>query len=175
MHRRQPSERRGARWARPLGVMTLGLLVLAGASRSHAFASPTFNLVGYGGVAAGASAASGAGPTTAQAVQATTKKKFPIGGGVTGLYPGRVLPLVLTVTNTKHAAITVTSISTVVSGASSQCGAVNVQVTNFSGDLHVKAKGKATTTVEVSMAHSAPDACQGALFPFQYLGVAKAS
>jgi hypothetical protein len=175
MHRRQPSKRRGPRWARLLGLMTLGLLVLAGASRSHAFASPTFDLVGYGGVAAGAPAATGVGPTTAQAVEARTKKTFPIGGGVTGLYPGKVLPLVLTVTNTKHVAITVTSISTVVSGASSQCGAVNVQVTSFSGDLHVKAKGKATTTVEVSMAHSAPDACQGAHFPFQYLGVAKAS
>jgi hypothetical protein len=155
--------------------MTLCLLLLAGASRSHEFPSPTFHLVGYGGVAAGAPTASGARPTTAQVVQATSRKTFSIGGGVTGLYPGRVLPLVLTVTNTKHVAITVTSISTVVSSASSQCGAINVQVTSFSGHLHVKAKGKATTTVEVSMAHSAPDACQGSLFPFQYLGVAKTS
>jgi hypothetical protein len=145
----------------------LCLLLLAGLSgSSHASASLSeLRLVGYGGVSAFPHEAGGV----------LSKRSPSIAGNVTGLYPGATLPLVLTVTNTKAQTITVTSISTVVGKDSKLCGAANVHVTKFSGKLLVPATGKATTTVEVLMAHSAPNACQGAVFPFRYHGSASAS
>jgi len=173
MHRRRSSERRGRR-ARRLGWTTLSLLLLAGAPGSFATSAPSseFRLVGYGGVATGVLTASTAG-STAMATEGTPKDAFSIGGSVKGLYPGATLPLVLTVINTKAFAITVISISTVVSGPSSFCNASNVHVTGFAGHLRVRARGQAMTTVEVVMAHGAPDACQGSVFPFQYVGKAR--
>jgi hypothetical protein len=133
------------------------------------------HLVGYGGVGTDARAASGTRPTAPEAVSGATKKGLSIAGSVVGLYPGATLPLVLTVTNSKALAITVTSITTVVSKASKACRASNVHVTKFSGKLLVPADGEATTTVEVLMAHGATDACQAAVFPFRYRGLARAS
>jgi hypothetical protein len=43
-------------------------------------------------------------------------------------------------------------------------------VSSFSGHLVVAAKKKAKATVQVTMVHTAPNGCQGAVFPFHYTG-----
>ncbi|MGO9559702.1 MAG: hypothetical protein ACLPYW_11515 [Acidimicrobiales bacterium] len=97
---------------------------------------------------------------------------FSISGRVKGLFPGKTLHLVLTVKNPLKDAITVTSLTTTVSNASSRCHAKYVKVTRFSGHLHVAAGKTGKTTVKVTMAHSAPNACQGGKFPLLYRGTA---
>jgi hypothetical protein len=79
---------------------------------------------------------------------------------------------VLTVSNPQTASITVTSITTAVGAPSSSCAASNVSVASDAGKLVVAAGGKAKVTVHVTMAHSAPNACKGKVFPFHYTGVA---
>ena len=98
--------------------------------------------------------------------------EFSIGGGATGLYPGTTLPLVLTVSNPEGFRITVVSIATTVGDASGACPASYASVSAFSGHVRVPARGTATVTVSAALAHSAPDACQGAFFPFSYSGEA---
>jgi len=95
-----------------------------------------------------------------------------ISGDVVGLFPGDRAQLVLTVINRREKPITVTSISTTVSQASEACGATNIEVATYFGYLRVERE--ATATVEVSMARSAPDACEGAHFVLHYRGVAEA-
>ncbi|HEV2372380.1 MAG TPA: hypothetical protein VGS19_09430 [Streptosporangiaceae bacterium] len=103
---------------------------------------------------------------------AVSNAAFTISGKVGGLYPGAQRHLTLTVTNHQLYAIVVTSLTTTVSAASAACGASNLTVASFSGQLSVPANGKASTTVQVSMAHSAPNACQGAVFRLHYSGQA---
>jgi len=99
---------------------------------------------------------------------------FSIAGNVAGLYPGKTLPLVLSVTNSQASAITVTSITTTVGNASSVCTAKYLKVTHFGGHLHVGPKKTAKTTVKVTLLHVAPNGCQDAVFPFTYSGQASA-
>lgn len=132
------------------------------------------SLVGYGS-SAGHAMPSGAARTAPDGAGGPLVSSFSIAGGVGGLFPGKKFALVLTVTNPQNVAITVTSISTTVSDASSLCVAAKVKVTTFSGQLHVAAGKKAKATVHVTMTHSAPDACEGAVFPFQYNGLATAA
>ena len=98
---------------------------------------------------------------------------FTISGKVGGLYPGAVRSLKLTVTNHESFKIVVTSLTTTVGAAKAGCGGSNLKVTSFSGQLKVPAKGKASTSVHVTMAHSAPNACQSAVFPLHYSGQAR--
>lgn len=102
----------------------------------------------------------------------TTPGRFGIAGAVGGLYPGASAQLVLTVTNPLHFAIVVTSISTTVGSPSAGCVASNLTVAAFSGQLTVAAGGSAQVSVPVALSHAAPDACQAAVFPLQYSGVA---
>lgn len=100
----------------------------------------------------------------------TGKGDFTILGSIGGLYPGETVPLTLTVTNLRTFNIQVTSIKASVGSASSSCKGSLLQVTGFSGSLAVPAGGSASTSVQVSLSHSAPDACQNALFPLSYVG-----
>ncbi len=97
---------------------------------------------------------------------------FSIAGSVGSLFPGDTTVLKLKVSNPETVAIDVTSITTTVGDASVGCAAANVTVTAFSGDLVVPAGMVRKATVLVTMVHSAPDACQGAVFPFTYHGLA---
>jgi hypothetical protein len=129
-------------------------------------------LAGYG--TSGAAPSPGAAHAASGVAGPSQTGSFSIAGNVVGLYPGSHLPLVLTISNPQTFAITVTSISTVVSRAAIGCGAANVKVTAFSGQLVVKAGKHAKTTVHADMIHSAPNTCQGASFPFRYSGIATA-
>jgi hypothetical protein len=98
---------------------------------------------------------------------------FSIAGSLTGLYPGGVEPLVLSVTNTHGYPIVVTALFTRVGDATPLCGPANVRVSEFNGHLRIPPMEAARATVWVTMDHSAPNACQGAVFPFAYRGIAR--
>jgi hypothetical protein len=97
---------------------------------------------------------------------------FGIRGEVTGLFPGDSQPLVLTVSNPQHFAIVVTSIVTTVSSPGGGCSRSYMTVSGFSGALTVAARGLAQARVTATMSLAAPDACEGAIFPFSYSGTA---
>jgi hypothetical protein len=102
----------------------------------------------------------------------TTTYTFAISGKVSGLFPGKTLPLTLTLTNPNAFSITVSSLTTTVSNASATCLAANLKVTSFSGSFVVGAKSTGKVTVHATLVHSAPNACKGATFPLHYHGSA---
>jgi P pilus assembly chaperone PapD len=147
----------------PVGVLLLVTCVWASGSAQAAIA-------GSGG---GIGSGSDATPAEATSSAPTTVSNgFRISGSVNGLFPGKVAPLALKVTNPQKFAIVVKSLSVSVSGASATCTAANVTVTSFSGALSVPAGGSAVATVQIALLHSAPNDCQGALFPLLYHGLA---
>jgi hypothetical protein len=147
-------------------VVALLLLVVCVSGTSGLLGGHSdMSLVGFG-TSSGHDARSGQNASAAAA--------FSIAGNVAGLYPGRTLPLVLSVTNSQASAITVTSILTTVGNASSVCTAKYVKVTHFAGHLHLGPKKTAKTTVKVTLLHSAPNRCQDAVFAFTYSGQASA-
>jgi len=91
---------------------------------------------------------------------------------VSGLFPGKTLPLVLTLDNPNKLTITVTSVTTTVENATSTCGATYVSVTGLPGHLAVAAGKTGKVTVRVTMKTSAPNSCEGKSFPFHYKGTA---
>jgi hypothetical protein len=166
-HGQNSAKRR--RYALP--VLAIGLLIVIGTGRASGTRGLTsgITLVGYGSSEPngqpppGAASAPGGGPQT---------MTFSISGKVVGLYPGNTRTLALKVTNPNTVAITVTSITTTVSNASSVCVAANVKVTSFTGSLSVAAGKSVTVNVKATMLHSAPNPCQGAVLPFHYTGIA---
>lgn len=148
--------------------LALGVVVaLAGSAVTVWHGAPArANLLGGGVGRVGREAS----PSSRLMPAASKHGSFGIGGSVNGLYPGLTKPLKLTVSNPQHFAIVVTSVTVAVGNASQACGAANLSVTHFSGRRRVGAKGSARVTLEVTLAHSAPDACQGAVFPLRYSG-----
>lgn len=136
------------------------------ASVGVAGGSSDIPVTGSGIAAVGAS-------TRVAAPRAASGGIFAITGNVADLYPGASLPLVLTVSNPESFSIVVTSITTTVGSPSAQCPGTLMTVTPFSGQQAVPALGSSHVTVTASLAHAAPDACQGAIFAFSYAGLAK--
>ena len=119
-----------------------------------------------------AGAAVGRGSSHEPLAAGPTPRSFLITGSVAGLYPGVTLPLVLTVRNPQHFKITVLLIKTTVATPSAGCAASNLAVGSFWGHLVVPSTSAASTSVHVTMMHSAPDACQGRVFVLHFAGVA---
>jgi hypothetical protein len=113
-----------------------------------------------GSVAAGRANAEPRGPSSS----------FSISGNVNGLFPGEIVPLTLTITDSRRFGIIVQDVSTRVGTQSTTCSAKYVTVSKFSGQLHVAAKHAAQLGVQVAMRHGAPNACQGTVFTFTYTG-----
>ncbi len=111
-------------------------------------------------------------PSPSSEVASDQTGRFGISGSVTGLYPGASMPLVLTVSNHQEFTIVVTSITTSVGSPSPACVSANLSVTPFAGNVSVPPEGTSNVTVTVTLSHSSPDACQGAVFPLQYTGTA---
>lgn len=129
-------------------------------------------LVGSGSSGGHATPASGTTFTVPDAGLGAVALPFSIAGTVGGLFPGASLPLQLTVSNPNDVAITVRSITTTVTAGSPHCAATRVKVTRFTGQLRVGAAKTARATVHVTLAHAAPNSCQGARFVFSYRGFA---
>jgi hypothetical protein len=168
--RRSPSWHRGRRRCLaavlPLAAVGAYLLLAGGWESGSAQAA----IVGSGG---GNGVTEQSQLAEAQPTETADKPNgFMIAGSVHGLYPGKVAALALTVTNPLPFAIKVTSITIVVSDANPGCAAANAMVTSFSGSLAVPKLGSAVATVQFTLFHSAPNACQGAVFPLKYSGEA---
>jgi hypothetical protein len=149
-----------------LGVLIAGVVLAAVAQSSGGAGHPAGSpLIGVG------SAATLPTPQTAPE-SGNAPSRFSISGGVTGLYPGASLPLVLTIINPQHFSIDVISVTTSVGDASAACPSSNLSVTAFNGNLIVPEQGNATLVLTASLTYFAPDACQGAVFPLTYSGVA---
>lgn len=100
-------------------------------------------------------------------------KTFTISGDVGGLYPGVTRPLILTVANPKPFEIEVTQLSVAVSGTTEQgCGAEQLEVVQPLAGFRIPGRETRTRTASVTMARTAPDACQGAVFHLSYGGKA---
>jgi hypothetical protein len=102
----------------------------------------------------------------------TSARGFTIGGDVGGLFPGDSVQLVLTVSNSFNFPIDVTSITTEIGAPNPGCVGSYLTVGAFSGHLAVPAGGSAQLSVPTTLSHAAPDACQGAVFPLTYSGLA---
>jgi hypothetical protein len=112
---------------------------------------------------------------TGRAATSSSSGTFRIAGSIRGLYPGASARLVLTVINSHHFGIVVTSISTTVGRPKARCVASNLTVHRFSGQLKVPASRSAKVSVSVALSRRAPNACQGAAFPLTYSGLARRS
>jgi hypothetical protein len=126
-------------------------------------------LVGYG---SSAERAPGAANAPGAPSPRTITPTFSIAGKVSGLFPGKTLPLVLTLGNPNKRTIIVTTVTTTVENATSTCAAKTVSVTGFSGHRAVGAGKTGKVTVRVTMKTSAPNSCEGKSFPFHYTGKA---
>jgi hypothetical protein len=124
------------------------------------------------GTGVGALTGSGAERGSSPQPAPPEKGSFRIAGSAHGLYPGFTGFLVLTVTSPEHFPIKVTSLNVAVADASPLCKASNIHVSPFAGSLVVPANGSASTQLTIQLAHAAPDACQGVLFPLSYTGTA---
>jgi hypothetical protein len=100
------------------------------------------------------------------------KRTFGIHGVVGRLYPGRHAVLVLHVQNYQPFAITLHRISVRVHRPSPRCAAGNVRIRPFEGRRRIGARRSVHLRLRVRMRKTAPNGCQGILFPLTYDGKA---
>ena len=109
-------------------------------------------------------------------------KTFTIGGTANGLYPGGTVHLQLKVTNALNQDMTVTALSatlgSITKAVDAPAGTCSPTVTigSWTGTSFTLPANttnmNATGYLPVSIAHNAPDACQGATFNLNYSGTA---
>jgi hypothetical protein len=101
-------------------------------------------------------------------------RAFSISGSAHNLYPGVNAPLVLTVKDDRSFALTVLSVTTTVRKSAGGCPASVLSVSPFTGNLRLQPGQTGTVQVTITMARTAPRACQGRSFLFDYHGLAGA-
>jgi hypothetical protein len=115
--------------------------------------------------AVGAYAAAGSGGTS-------QNDPLALSGSVSGLVPGARRTIEIQVTNPNGREVTVTDVAVGVTAERTGCPASALEVGHASTPLAVPASGSSTTTLPVTLAASAPDACQGASFALRYSATA---
>lgn len=162
----------GSRLARPRTIFAVLLVVVACVVAVGLSAHPAnpVTLHGYGTSGQPAALTS---PQGALAAKSSSSGAFRIAGSIRGLYPGDSTRLVLTVINTRHFGIVVTSISTRVHTSRARCSASNLTVHKFVGHLKVPARRSVKVSLPVRLSRGAPNACQGVAFPLTYSGLAR--
>lgn len=93
------------------------------------------------------------------------------------LYPGASRPLTLTIANPNSFDIVVTSVIVTVGagtrdGSPTWCPGSAISVSGLPGEFPLEGKGTTTKIVTLSMDNTAPDACQGVVWPLTYGGSA---
>ena len=141
-------------------------------SGHHQPAHLSFRLSGQSSTASGSQAASST-TTPPNAVTAISGQIESVdGSGPATLYPGVQVRLVLSVRNTKPAAMTVDDLAVAVGDASSACRGDNLTVQQPAGSLNVPGGSTAKLAVVLKMAATAPDACKNVAFPMSFSGTA---
>jgi hypothetical protein len=98
---------------------------------------------------------------------------FSIDGSARNLYPGKQMPLRLTITNPNRRPIEVTSIGVRVGSDVAKPGCPPsdfVRATSLRSAFRVPARSKKRVALKIVLLPSAPDACQGAIFPLRFVG-----
>lgn len=103
---------------------------------------------------------------------AGSAESFVVAGDVAGLTPGVTRTLSLRLSNPNHDAISVEAIVVTVGDSATGCSGATLRVGPLTGPVLVPGGGEAAASVPVTMAASAPSACQGATFPLTYGGSA---
>jgi hypothetical protein len=148
-----------------VAVLGAGLAMGIWGSAGSAGGSEPVHLTGTG--TASRTALPGAEPTALDG----PLRAFAISGSVHGLYPGAGRPLALTVSNPLPVPLEVTALTTTVVAGAPGCPATDLTVTGATVPLHVPAHGSTGVTVTATLAHAAPDACQGVSFGLRYAGL----
>lgn len=107
-------------------------------------------------------------------VPSAAQDTFEISGEIDGLYPGVDATLEARVTNPHPFGIEVNSVAVIVADASSRCKASMLTVDGSSESVNVPPGGTGTIPLAVEMDRDAPDGCQGATWPLEFVGVAVA-
>lgn len=94
--------------------------------------------------------------------------QFTLTAGYQGLYPDARVAVPVTVHNPQSFPIEVSTASATVGDARSDCPSRYVSVTTFAGRVRVPAYGTSIVPMQFHMLASAPDACQGAVFPLTF-------
>lgn len=151
------------------GVLLLGLGVFPATTKTGTSSPIPPRVLGERITGTGGSGDSGNGKNQGAG---NDKKVFTISGGVAELYPGATRPLVLTLASANNFPITVTALTVSVGTAGPGCSAGNLTVTPYTGSVVVPANGSATTTLDVTLDASAPDACMAETWALTYSGTA---
>jgi hypothetical protein len=122
-------------------------------------------LLAFGAVSCGV-------PSPAPKPPANGHRDFVVSGHVQNLRPGASRPMVITVRNPNSVAIRVTSVTMAAGTAGPSCPASALTLRPWTGGLVVPKRGTASTTVDVGLKPTAPDACQGARWPLTFGGTA---
>ncbi len=94
--------------------------------------------------------------------------KIQVKGKVKGLYPGSTRTMKVKVANRSRQKVRLVSIRARRQAASAACSKKNVKAKRFKGRTRLPARSKVKVPLIVRMKPTAPDACQGALFPITF-------
>jgi hypothetical protein len=98
--------------------------------------------------------------------------RFAIAGEVDGLYPGATATLDARLTNPYPFAIRVISATATAQDASVACPASMLVIGDAQAEVEIPARASGSVPLAVRMVRSAPDACQGAIWPLEFTGTA---
>jgi hypothetical protein len=132
-------------------------------------ASPRVRRAAGGAVVAAALACLASGVSVARAAD-----DFAVAGEVDGLYPGASMTLDAVVTNPYPFTISVVSVSVSAADAGPGCPASMLSISGSTDAVEIPARSVGTIPLAVRMSSSAPDACQGAVWPLQFSATAVA-
>ena len=100
--------------------------------------------------------------------RAATDHDFVLSADFRGLYPNADLLVPVSVYNPQRYDLAVHAATAIVSDAGPQCPATNVIAHTFSGDVVIPSHRTAIVSVRMQMLASAPNECQGAVFPLTF-------
>lgn len=94
--------------------------------------------------------------------------KIKVQGRVRGLFPGVTKKMEVGVHNRFARPMRLLSVRSRPQGASAECTRPNLRIERFRGLRRIPPHRRTRVWVEVTMAPSAPDSCQGARFPIKF-------
>lgn len=111
--------------------------------------------------------------STAASAPPSRTKSFRLTGSVSGLYPGGVRPMVVTIANLSRQALDVRTIRVAsVSSRRKGCSARLISSPGWSGHQRLPRSGTRRVSIPIQMAAAAPQACVGASFKLTLTGTA---
>ena len=94
--------------------------------------------------------------------------RFPVSGSITDLVPGDQRTLTVQLTNENPFTVSVNQIKVTATAASAGCGVANLSISPLPAPVLVDGNASGTAGVPIMLVATAPEACQGATFPFTF-------